>query len=153
MARTTTPAANVTAVLRDWTTTSGRGWRLRPSVWRAAWWALLSVRQARRQLRDGVARPVLRPPPALPDRAGLGVDAVIGRLGASCLEGALVRQRWLAAHGIDRDVVIGLPSGNFGATPAHAPAHAWVDGFEAVASAEHLELHRIPSPPGSSPAS
>jgi hypothetical protein len=117
-------------------------WRLRPTVLRAAWWALRSTWRVRRQLRAGVSRPTVAAPPDLPTCAALGVDAVLGHLEATCLEGALVRQRWLAAHGVVRDIVIGLPVAGFGPTPAHA----WVDGTDQAAEAEHLELHRLPAP-------
>jgi len=49
-----------------------------------------------------------------------------------------VRQRWLLAHAIYRDVVIGVTS------PADKfAAHAWVDGEEDVPAAEYLELTRL----------
>jgi hypothetical protein len=115
---------------------------LRPTVLRAAWWALRSTRATRQQLSAGESRPAVAPPPGLPLSAGLGVEAVLGRMSATCLEGALVRQRWLAAHGDRRDVVIGLPVRDFGPTPAHA----WVDGLDLEAGAEHLELYRIEAP-------
>jgi hypothetical protein len=114
--------------------------RSRPRVLRAAWWAFRSTNAVKRQLAAGVARPVVPSPPNLPLSAGIGVDAVIGRLQATCLEAAMVRQRWLSAHGIRRDVVIGLPTFNFGPTPAHA----WVDGFDVTAAEGHQEIHRIP---------
>jgi hypothetical protein len=116
-------------------------WRLRLRVLRAAVWAARSTLTARRQLAAGVVRPVVPDPPDLPLSAGLGVDAVISRLRPSCLEAAVVRQRWLAAHDIKRDIIVGLPMVDFGITPAHA----WIDGMDAQASAEHLELHRWPA--------
>jgi hypothetical protein len=114
---------------------------VRPGVIRAAWWAFGAMKDVRRQLAAGVASPSVAGPPALPLRVGLGVDAVIGRMGATCLEGAMVRQRWLAAHGDLRDVVIGLPPSDFGPTPAHA----WVDGLDPAGSDLHAELYRIPA--------
>jgi Transglutaminase-like superfamily len=119
------------------------GWAryLQPCVFQAAWWTFKSTKDVRRQLAAGVARASVVSPPALPWRAGLGVDTVIARMGATCLEGAMVRQRWLAAHGVLRDVVIGLPATGFGSTPAHA----WVDGFDPVGSDLHAELYRIPA--------
>jgi len=131
------------------TAITGLIWRLRPSVWRAAWWTLTSFRRVRHQLEAGVAHPVVRRPPSLPAEAGLGVDAVLQRTRASCLEGAMVRQQWLASHGIVRDVIIGLPAADFGDTPAHA----WVDGFEIAASGKHIEIHRIAAPAGRGPLS
>ena len=123
------------------TRTAGLVRYLRPGVIRAAWWAFGATKDTRRQLAAGVARPSVACPPVLPLRAGLGVDAVIARMGATCLEGAMVRQRWLASHGVLRDVVIGLPPTNFGPTPAHA----WVDGLDPAGSDLHAELYRIPA--------
>jgi hypothetical protein len=91
----------------------------------------------------GIAHPTVPPPPRLPANAGIGMDAVLARLEATCLEGAVVRQRWLAAHGIRRDLVIALPPHGFGATPAHA----WVDGVDQVAG-DYVELYRRPAPEG-----
>jgi hypothetical protein len=56
----------------------------------------------------------------------------------TCLEGALVRQRWLASHGCHRDIVIGVgaPSNGF-------IAHAWLDGEDDAAAAQFLELTRL----------
>ncbi len=91
---------------------------------RAALWAQRALLSARRQLRaEELERVALPAPPGLPERAGRGVDALLRRRAHSCLEGALVRQRWLAHLGDDRDVVIGVsaPSESFA-------AHAWVDG-------------------------
>jgi len=52
------------------------------------------------------------------------VLAVLKRLDPSCLERSLVLQRWLAAHGDYREIVIGV-------TGADAfRAHAWLDGEE-----------------------
>jgi hypothetical protein len=51
----------------------------------------------------------------------------------------LVRQCWLAAHGLPSEIVIGVspPSERF-------IAHAWIDGEEAAASEQFSELARIP---------
>jgi Transglutaminase-like superfamily len=67
------------------------------------------------------------------------MEAALSRVRATCLESALVRQRWLAAHGDRRDVVIGVsPDGLKG-----NPAHAWVDGTDSRAASSYLELHRL----------
>jgi Transglutaminase-like superfamily len=97
--------------------------RAAPSTLRAAWWSLRAVRRARRELRQvPVDRVRLPEPPSLPAAAGRGVHAVLRRLEPSCLERSLVLQRWLAAHGDPRAVVIGV-------TAADAfRAHAWLDG-------------------------
>jgi len=115
-------------------------WRLRPSVLRAAFWAWRSLGHVRRQLVAGVVRPTLNAPPPLPGDAGIGVMAVLTRCSPTCLEGALVRQHWLAYHGDRRDVVIGLPQSGFGDTPAHA----WVDGTDRPSALQYIELHRLP---------
>ena len=76
----------------------------------------------------------------LPRRAGIGVSAVLNRLAPTCLEGAFVRQQWLAHQGECRDVVIGLPPSGFGKTAAHA----WVDGTDEASARQYIELHRVP---------
>ncbi len=116
-------------------------WRLRPDVLRAALWALLSLRDARGQLRRGIARPVIRNCPKLPVDAGRGVQGVINRLDPTCLERSLVFQAWLTAHGVLRDVVIGIPPGGLSSGET---AHAWVDGTDAASATRFLELHRWP---------
>ena len=88
---------------------------------RAAWWAYRALRDARRNLAAGHTEVRLAPPALLPT-AVRGVDAVLRRSRPTCLEAALVRQRWLGAHGVMRDVVIGVtaPSDGFS-------AHAWLE--------------------------
>lgn len=108
---------------------------------RAAWWAWRALLDARRQLpRRALDDVALAPPPPLPEHAARGVGALLRRREHSCLEGALVRQRWLAARGDRRDVVIGVvaPGEAFG-------AHAWVDGDHAAAGEGFEELRRIAS--------
>ena len=106
------------------------------SALRGAWWALRAVRGVRRDLRarplDAVRVPV---PRGLPPRAGRGVFAVLRRLEPTCLERSLVLQRWLAAHGDERTVVIGVtaPTDEF-------RAHAWLEG---EAAPGYHELKRI----------
>lgn len=106
---------------------------------RAAWWAHRALLDARRQLPcrplDDVA---LAPPPHLPADAVRGVRALLARRPHSCLEGALVQQRWLAAYGDPRDVVIGVvaPGEAFG-------AHAWIEGDPAASADPFIELRRV----------
>ena len=105
---------------------------------RAAWWTDRALRRARGDLRDGELREVRLPaPPRLPPAAERGVHAVLRRRGHSCLERSLVLQRWLAAHGDARDVVIGTTG------VAGFKAHAWLDGDEEGA-ARFVELSRLP---------
>lgn len=97
---------------------------LDPHALRGAWWTVRSLRRVRRQLRDGELEDVrIDAPPELGKTARWGVDAVLRRTPTSCLERSLVLQRWLAARGEPRDVVIGVraPSTGF-------RAHAWLDG-------------------------
>lgn len=79
-------------------------------------------------------------PPITNARARRGVSAVIGRLSPTCLERSLVLQRWLAACGQHRDVVVGVKVGPDGAFSAHA----WLDG-EPGGAGDFQELHRLPA--------
>lgn len=106
---------------------------------RAAWWAQRALRQARRRLRAGALADVrLASPPRLPAEAARGVEALLRRRAHSCLEGALVRQRWRAAHGDPREVVIAVtsPTERFG-------AHAWLDGDRSAGAEPMHELARL----------
>ena len=106
---------------------------------RAAWWTLRALRHVRRGLDgDSFRPPSIPPPPAVPVDAGRGVAAVLRRRPASCLERALVVQRWEAAHGRRRDVVIGVTA------PADFAAHAWLDGDPSQAG-PFTELVRLPA--------
>lgn len=111
-----------------------------PANLRAAVWADRALRRVRRQLGAGrLTDFVLPPPPELPAAARTGVEAVLRRRRHTCLEAALVRQQWLAAHGISSEIVIGV------ATPREGfVAHAWIDGEEAGAPEQFTELTRIP---------
>ena len=110
---------------------------LRPGVLRGAWWAARSVRGVRRQLayrrHDEIAVPA---PPRAVAGAGRGVEAVLRRLRPSCLERSLVLQRWLAAQGDRRAVVIGVD-----ASGDQVRAHAWLEGEPAPG---FRELTRVP---------
>jgi Transglutaminase-like superfamily len=111
---------------------------LRDAV-RAAWWTLRAVRSARGQLRRGVLdEVVLAPPPPLPHRAARGVAFVLSPLRPSCLERALVLQRWLAAHGLMHEVVVGVNK-----VGAQFTAHAWVDVEEPWQRGEFDEIARL----------
>lgn len=78
-------------------------------------------------------------PPRLPPRAVRGVESVLRRRRHTCLEGAMVRQRWYAAHGVRRDVVIAVTAPEKG-----FKAHAWLDlsGRPPVADSWH-EIKRL----------
>jgi Transglutaminase-like superfamily len=88
---------------------------------RAAWWAYRCLRSVRHSLAAGHTG-VRVSPPMLPASAARGVNAVLRRARPTCLEAALVRQRWLRAQGVMRDVVVGVtaPSDGF-------RAHAWLE--------------------------
>ena len=114
--------------------------RFHPSTLRAAWWSWWALRRARRDLgRYGLDARVPAPP-ALPAGATRGVLAVLRRQPSTCLERALVLQRWLAAHGDNHEVIIGVAKPSSGFT-----AHAWLD-HETDASLGHEELLRLPAP-------
>ena len=76
----------------------------------------------------------------MPAAAGRGVSAVLRRSRATCLVRSSVRQRWLAAHGDRRDLVIGVkpPAEGFA-------AHAWLDGDPESTLEGFTELTRVPA--------
>lgn len=118
-----------------------RGALAAPAELLAARWTVRALRTVRRELAGGALQGIELPPPtrqALPGRRG--VRAVLWVRRASCLEGALVRQRFSAASGDVRDVVIGVgrPSERFG-------AHAWLDGERDAEMAGMHELTRVPA--------
>src|SRR6266576_3187187 len=94
---------------------------------RAAVWAWTAARRTDRRLRKhglDSALP-LPPPPALPREAERGVRAALRRTEDTCLVESIVLQRWFAAHGEPRDLIVGVsdPTDEF-------RAHAWLDGDE-----------------------
>ena len=105
---------------------------------RGASWARAALRETRAQLRerplDAVA---VRQPPPLPVQAAGGVRLALRAGRASCLERSLVLQRWLAAHGDRRDVVIGV------CAPGEFRAHAWLEGEPAPYDQGFRELSRM----------
>jgi Transglutaminase-like superfamily len=105
---------------------------------RAALWALLALRRARRALKRGPVTEIrVGPPPALPPSAGRGVRAILRRSDPTCLERALVMQAWAAAQGDTRDVVIGVNG-----TGEQFAAHAWLDG-DSDGEGPYRELMRV----------
>lgn len=106
---------------------------------RAAWWAHGALRAARRALAEGEIRGIELPaPPVLPASAIRGVVGWLRHREHTCLEGALVRQRWLAAHGEPRAIAIGVtaPSQGFA-------AHAWLVGEDDPRVPVFHELTRL----------
>jgi hypothetical protein len=115
---------------------------LTPSAVRAALWAFLSLRRARSDLAThGLEGARVAPPPRLPASARIGVWAVIRRRPSTCLERALVLQRWEADHGAGSDVIIGVtsPSGRF-------TAHAWLETMPDAPPGAFQEILRLPAP-------
>ena len=107
---------------------------------RAAWWAWRALRTARACLRDGEVRGVRVPaPPPVSGSAARAVRIVLDVSRASCLERSLVLQRWLAAHGVARDVILGTE----GTTLSGFSAHAWIDGDPQPPGRSYVELLRL----------
>jgi len=105
---------------------------------RAAWWTHRALRSARRQLRTRSPERVRLPPlPPLPVSSGRGVRALLRRQPTTCLERALVLQRWRAAHGDPQDVVVGVI-----APRAGFRAHAWL-ADEPHGASGYAELLRV----------
>jgi hypothetical protein len=114
--------------------------KLDPATLRAAWWTLASLRAARKALSTQVLADILvGRPPRLPADAVRGVHAVLRRTPSTCLERALVLQRWLVEHGVERDVIVGVTGRE------DFRAHAWLEG-ESVDERFH-ELTRLRPPP------
>lgn len=108
---------------------------------RAAWWAQRALGEARRELsREGIGAVTVSSPPRLPPAARRGVLALLRRRECTCLERALVLQRWDAAHGEPREIVIGVegPTESF-------RAHAWLDGEPNGDLGRFQELMRLPA--------
>jgi len=75
--------------------------------------------------------------------ADRGVRATLRRTEDTCLVESIVLQRWYAAHGEPRDLIVGVsdPTDEF-------RAHAWLDGEEPPADGPFHELLRRPAPGG-----
>jgi hypothetical protein len=107
---------------------------------RAGWWTWRALRIARTRLRDGEVRGVRLPePPPVNESGARTVRRVLRWSNASCLERSLVLQRWLAAHGVSRDVVVGTEGGADGGFAAHA----WIDGEAQPPGRSYVELIRL----------
>jgi hypothetical protein len=116
--------------------------RVDPATLRAAWWALGALRDARRQLEAGLLTDVVVPtPPALPAHAARGVRGLLRLAPATCLERAVVLQRWHLSQGTKVDVVIGVDraGGRF-------RAHAWLAQDRTAVSGGFQEIARLPAP-------
>ncbi|MBE7191252.1 MAG: lasso peptide biosynthesis B2 protein [Gordonia polyisoprenivorans] len=104
----------------------------------AALWAAASFLIVHRRLkRDGVRTRCPAAPRRLPAGAARGMEAVLRRTRATCLESALIRQEWWRAHDRPVEVVIGVDASD------GFMAHAWLSTDDPRANAEFREIHRI----------
>jgi hypothetical protein len=110
---------------------------------RAAWWALRAASATRRGLARGGLDDALPapPPPALPAEAERGVRAALRRRGHTCVVDSIVLQRWYAAHGKSRDLVVGVIGRG-----EDFRAHAWLEGDPPHSDGPFQELLRRPAP-------
>ncbi len=122
--------------------------------WATCGWAVLAVLSVRRQLARGPLDAVSLPGPPADGADGADGHRTVSRvarcLRASCLERALVRQRWWAAQGVARDLLIGVSAPGPG-----FHAHAWLGPGSAGGSLredhagggpELVEILRRPAP-------
>ena len=79
-------------------------------------------------------------PPRVPEQAEAGVASVLQIMNTTCLERATVRQAWLAAQGLPRDLIIGVT-----APGAAFSAHGWLEGDPAFEHEGFDELLRRPA--------
>ncbi len=108
---------------------------------RAAWWTWRALRKARGGLRSrGFEKVDLPAVPAVGIEAQRGVAAVLRRCSNTCLEQATVRQAWHAAHGLNRDLIIGVTAPKQGFS-----AHAWLEGDPPCQGEGFSELTRRPA--------
>jgi hypothetical protein len=118
-----------------------------PGAWRGVVWAGRAVRQVRRQLREGSLDDLsVEPPVGLPATADAGIHAVLRRLPSTCLERAVVLQRWRIAQGDPREIVIGVMR-----EADEFKAHAWVDGEGDALAPAFEELLRVAPQPARRP--
>jgi len=109
---------------------------------RAALWAVRAARRAPRSIkRAGVGPPSIPSPPRVGATAERAVQAVLRWHRYTCLERAVVRQAWDAAHGVRRELIIGVTSPTRGFT-----AHAWLEGDPPPDLEGFVELARWPAP-------
>jgi hypothetical protein len=102
---------------------------------RAAWWTALALRRLRGEISEvGLEVQVTAPPELAPE--GLrGVEAVLRRRHATCLERSLIVQRWLIAHGASHEVLIGVSGGT-----DRMEAHAWLDRYDPAAQGDGFQV-------------
>ena len=114
-----------------------------PGAWRGVVWAGRAVRQTRRQLQErSISELSVAPPVGLPPTADAGIHAVLRRLPSTCLERAVVLQRWRTAQGDPREIVIGVMRDE-----DEFKAHAWVEGEGDELAPAFQELLRVAPQP------
>lgn len=116
-------------------------WRLlHPRTYRTALWTARFWKRTRHLTVDAITtgRPAT-PPTTAPNNRWV-VEAVLGRLGATCLSRSVVLQTWDLHHGEARDLVIGVRGGT-----RNFEAHAWLDGEDAHGADGFAELLRRPA--------
>jgi Transglutaminase-like superfamily len=107
---------------------------------RAAWWTHRALHRLRGELETkGLDYSAAPKPPRLPHNAHRGVVAVLRRERSTCLERALVLQRWHQSQGKPRDVVVAVKSPTM-----DFAAHAWLDGDPDGEAGVFSELLRLP---------
>jgi hypothetical protein len=107
---------------------------------RAAWWARRALRLVHEDLREhGLRYRPVPAPPRLPRVARRGVLAILRRRSSTCLERALVLQRWDELQGQPRDIIVAVK----GPTVDFA-AHAWLEGDPDGDVTPYAELLRLP---------
>lgn len=112
----------------------------RPADLRAATWALREHAALRRRLEAEGAAATVSPPPSLPATAVRAVRATLRARRASCLEAAIVLQRWHASHDRPLDLVIGVSAPGPG-----FHAHAWLEGEDPRPLERFTEILRRPA--------
>lgn len=113
---------------------------LRPSTFVGCLWAVRCLGRLRGELvGDDVRQIRVAPPPRSTAGGTRSVIArVLARAGATCLQRSLILQAWDRAHGMHRDVVVGVT-----APGPQFRAHAWIDGEEDHAAQEFTEILRV----------
>jgi hypothetical protein len=104
-----------------------------------ALWATFACAVVRRDLRRRGVQARVISTLGLPKGAGVGVAGAMTRLRPSCLEKALILQKWGASQGNARDVVVGVPKKGFG----DDTAHAWLEG---ESEDMYVPIYRFPAP-------
>lgn len=108
----------------------------------ALWWTHNTARHVRAHLAERTIDDLVVAPPLtlLPPAHRRGVVALLRIRRDTCLVRSAVLQSWDSAHGLHRDIVIGVTSPRDGFR-----AHAWLDG-ERRREAGFQELARRPPP-------